>query len=313
MLSPTEIKSLVALLDDEDDGILEHVQQKLISMGKEVVPFLEQEWNFVTVAEQQARLENIIQQIQYAELVKELTAWYNSPEKDLLTGVCLVARYRYPDLNQQTVLNQIDQIRLDIWLEMHYELSPYEKVRVINHTLYNIFGVTGNTDDYHNPDNSFINVVLERKTGNPILLSVVYILLAQRLHLPIFGVNLPQHFVCAFKEEPHHDLHTDPFNLKSTLDYREGRVLFYINPFNRGAVFSKANLELFLRQMRLTAEPDFFEACSNLDIVKRVLRNLVLSYEKKQKPVDAENIKNLLLVLGETYFSYEEENPEEEE
>lgn len=313
MINESEIKSLVALLDDDDDEILAHIQSKLLSFGKEVVPFLEQEWQLLTDQTQQQRLEGVIQQIQYQSLTHELKRWYQTPEQDLLQGVCIVARFRYPNLDAQQILNQIDQIRLDIWLEMHYDLSPFEKVRIINHTLYNLLGFKGNTEDYHSPENSFINIVLESKKGNPIMLAVVYILLAQRLHLPVFGVNLPQHFVCAFKEENHHQAHNDPFNLKSHLDYREGRVLFYINPFNKGSVFSKANLEQFLHQMRIETQPDYFEACSNLDIVKRILRNLVVSYEKSNQENQAERIKNLLLILGETYFSYNEENPEEEE
>lgn len=313
MLSNKEIQSLISLLDDDDDEVLQHVQTKLISLGKDAIPALESEWAGLTNQLHQQRVENIIHQIQYRHLLIDLKQWYDSQEQDLLTGVCIVARYRYPDLNQQSIINQIDQIRLDIWLEMHYDLSPYEKVRIINHALYNLFGFKGNTDNYHAPDNSFINVVLESRKGNPIMMAVIYILLAQRLHLPVFGVNLPQHFVCAYKEENKNQLLNDPFNLKTVLDYREGRVLFYINAFNNGAVFSKANLEQFLRQVRIEARPDYFEACNNLDIVKRIMRNLVVAYEKNNMPEKANDIKDMLLVLGENYFSYNEEAPPEEE
>ncbi|MES2690313.1 MAG: transglutaminase-like domain-containing protein [Bacteroidota bacterium] len=313
MLSETEIRSLVALLDDDDEEILLHVQSKLLSLGAEVIPALEQEWGNLKDATQQQRVEEVIHRIQYKSLLVALKKWYESPEQDLLTGVCIIARYRYPDIDQQKIVNEIDKIRLDIWLEMHYDLSPYEKVRIINHTLYNVFGFKGNTDNYHAPENSFINIVLESRKGNPIMLAVIYMLVAQRLHLPVFGVNLPQHFVCAYKEESQEHAANDPFNIKSNLDYRDGRVLFYINAFNHGAVFSKANLEQFLRQIKIEQRGDYFEPCSNLDIVKRILRNLVVSYEKDKKENNAEDIKQMLLTLGETYFSYnEEEQPPEE-
>ena len=312
MLSETEIRSLVALLDDDDEEILSHVQSKLLSLGAQVIPALEQEWGNLKDAAQQQRVEEIIHRIQYKSLLIALKKWYESPEQDLLTGVCIIARYRYPDIDQQKILNEIDKIRLDIWLEMHYDLSPYEKVRIINHTLYNVFGFKGNTDNYHAPENSFINIVLESRKGNPIMLAVIYMLVTQRLHLPVFGVNLPQHFVCAYKEESHESAANDPFNIKSNLDYRDGRVLFYINAFNQGAVFSKANLEQFLRQIKIEQRGDYFEPCSNLDIVKRILRNLVVSYEKDKKDSNAEDIKQMLLTLGETYFSYNEEQPPEE-
>lgn len=312
MLSDSEIRSLVALLDDEDEEILNHVQSKLLSLGTAVIPALEQEWGNLKDSVQQQRVEDVIHRIQYKSLLQALKLWYESPSQDLLTGVCIIARYRYPDIDQQKILNEIDKIRLDIWLEMHYDLSPYEKVRIINHTLYNVFGFKGNTDHYHAPENSFINVVLESRKGNPIMLAVIYMLVAQRLHLPVFGVNLPQHFVCAYKEESHESAANDPFNIKSNLDYRDGRVLFYINAFNQGAVFSKANLEQFLRQIKIEQRGDYFEPCSNLDIIKRMLRNLVVAYEKDKKDDSADDIKQMLLTLGETYFSYDEEQPPEE-
>lgn len=312
MLSDKEIKSLIALLDDEDDEVLTHVKSKLISLGAAVIPLLEKENLSIRNQAQQTQLLQIVDIIRYRQLVDELSGWYQSSDQDLLTGVCIIARYRHPDLDVKHILNQIDQIRLDIWLEMHYDLSPYEKVRIINHALYHHFGFKGNTDNYHAPENSFINNVLESKRGNPIMLAVVYILLAQRLHLPVFGVNLPQHFVCAYKEENPQQLIHDPFNLTTQLNYKQGRVLFYINAFNNGAVFSRANLEQFLRQLRIDQRLDYFEPCSNLDIVKRILRNLVVSYEKTESPAEAEDIKGLLLVLGENYFSYNEEAPPEE-
>lgn len=312
MLSDNEIKSLITLLDDDDEEVLTHVKSKLISLGASVIPLLETSSNSCDNMVQQTQILHIVGVIRYRQLVEELTNWYQSSEQDLLTGVCIVARYRFPNLDIKDILNQIDQIRLDIWLEMHYDLSPYEKVRIINNALYNHFGFKGNTDNYHAPENSFINKVLESKRGNPIMLAVVYILLAQRLHLPVFGVNLPQHFVCAYKEENPQQLIHDPFNLTTQLNYKQGRVLFYINAFNNGAVFSRANLEQFLRQLRIDQRVDYFEPCSNLDIVKRILRNLVVSYEKTELPAEADDVKGLLLVLGENYFSYNEEAPPEE-
>ena len=311
MLNSSEIHALVSLLDDDDREILDHVEGKLVSMGTAVIPQLENEWALLQNQAQQKKVEYIIHRIQFNNLIQEFKSWYASAQHDLLKGVCLVARYRYPDLDIQDINNQLDKIRLEIWLEMHYDLSPYEKVRIINHVLYTIFGFKGNTESFA-PENSFINEVLQNKKGNPIMLAVIYILLAQRLHLPVFGVNLPSHFVCAYKEEPKETGLNDPFNLKTEMDYKEGRVLFYINAYNQGAVFSKANLEQFLRQLKMEQQPDFFEACSNLEIVKRILRNLVVSYEKDKAEQKAYDVKQLLLTLGEEYFSYNEENPEED-
>jgi hypothetical protein len=84
---------------------------------------------------------------------------------------------------------------------MNFDLNPTEKVKILNYILYQVHGFKGNVDSYHDPSNSFLNQVLETKKGNPILLAVLYILIAQRLNIPIYGVNLPQHFVLAYLEE----------------------------------------------------------------------------------------------------------------
>jgi regulator of sirC expression with transglutaminase-like and TPR domain len=215
------------------------------------------------------------------------------------------------------VIHELDRIRLDVWLELHYDLTPFEKIRILNHVFYNLHGFQGNTDHYHDPQNSFINIALETKKGNPIMLAVIYMLVAQRLQIPVFGVNLPQHFVLAYKEDNLEHLN-DPFNVKPRLDYRHGKVLFYINAFNKGAVFSKANLEQFLIQIKIDPKYEFFEACSSVDIVKRVLRNLVVAYEKSGKQGKVGEVHEMLGVLGEPPLDqfeditpgHEEEDPD---
>ena len=192
MLNEKEVISLIALLDDDDPEVAEHVEQKLLSLGTDVIAFLENEWGLIKNIEQQKKVENIIHRIQFSNLLNKLREWSHQVEPDLLEGIMLIASYSYPDLDKQKIINEIDKIRLDIWLELHFDLSAYEKIRILNHVFYNIHGFKGNTDNYHDPKNSFINNALESKRGNPIMLAIIYMLVAQRLQIPIFGVNLPQ-------------------------------------------------------------------------------------------------------------------------
>jgi regulator of sirC expression with transglutaminase-like and TPR domain len=299
MLSDKEVLSLILLLEDEDEEIVQHVEQKLLSLGASVIPILEGEWNHINSALHQQRIEDIIHKIQFEQLLEDLRSWSKSNDQDLLEGLFIIAKYRYPELDKQTLINEIDRIRLDIWLEMHYDLSAYEKIRIMNHIMYTVHGFKGNTDQYHDPQNSFINNVLESKRGNPIMLAVVYMLVAQRLNIPVYGVNLPQHFVLGYKEESMGINISDAFNQHANIERPGGKILFYINAFNDGAVFSKANLEQFLKQIRIEPRLEFFEACSNVDIIKRVLRNLVVAYEKINKSAKVDDVHQMLSVLGE--------------
>jgi len=314
MMSDNEVRSLIALLDDDDPEIVEHVEAKLLSLGASVVAVLENEWDSLSSPEHQQKVETIIHKIQFENELETLRSWGKSAEPDLLEGLYIVARYRYPDLTKQSIINEIDRIRLDIWLELRYDYSAYEKIRIINHVLYNVHGFKGNTDQYHDPSNSFINNVLESKRGNPIMLAVVYMLIAQRLNMPIYGVNLPQHFVLGYKELPTSFNNPEAFNQLQHLPASSGKILFYINAFNKGSAFSKANLEQFLKQLQIEPRLEFFEPCNNVDIVKRVLRNLAVAYEKLNKPNKVHEVQQMLSVLGEPLLNqYEDITPEGDE
>ncbi|MBC7382746.1 MAG: hypothetical protein H7296_07075 [Bacteroidia bacterium] len=298
-MTDAELKSLVTLLDDDDPEVFRHIEAKILSLGKPVINFLENEWGIMKNIEHQQKVENIIHQIQYKDLFSQFMLWYKSKDQDLLEGVFLIARYRFPELEKQTLVNAIEKLRLDVWLEMNYDLSPPEKVKIINYIFYKVHGFKGNIDNYHDPRNSFINDVLESKKGNPILLAVIYILIAQKLNIPIYGVNLPQHFVLAYLEEFGKNNVELKFNDIEHLLDQNGKILFYINAFNQGAIFSKVNLEQFLNQIHIEPKKDFLKPCSNLDIVKRVLRNLASAYEKLGKPQKHKEIQELLFALGE--------------
>ena len=298
-MNDSELRSLVALLDDDDPDVLQHIEQKLLSLGSTVIPFLEEEWGELKDIYHQQRLENIIHQLQLNALIQEFIDWHSTKEQDLLHGVYLICKYRFPEYSKQQLINAIEKLRLDVWLEMNFEMSPYDKVRIINYILYQIHGFKGNVENYHDPSNSFINQVLETKKGNPILLSTIYVLIAQRLNIPIYGVNLPQHFVLAYLEEIGSKQVGMRFNDIEDMLTNSGKILFYINAFNGGSIFTKTNLEQFLQQINVSAQHNFLVPCSNLDMVKRILRNLASSYQKLNKPHKQKEVMTILYTLGE--------------
>jgi len=194
----------------------------------------------------------------------------------------LVNRYQYPDLDEQKVITYIEDIKRDIWLQMVYEMSPVEKVKLINHVFYTVHGFSGNTTNHQDPHNSFISHVLESKKGNQILLAVIYSIIAQKLDVPVYGVNLPQHFILAYIDENSEEKLSDE------------KILFYINAFNKGYIFGRRDVDYFLKQLKLKQDAHFYEPCSNLDIVKRIIRNLISSYERSGSMEKVLELKELL-------------------
>lgn len=300
MIKKNELDALVYLLDDTDEEVVTQVMDKILSLGKEVIPYLEEEWGPALNELQQERIEDIVHQIQFTSLKHELRAWVDSEKQDLFEGICILSKYQYPDLDVQEVDNQINKIKLDIWLELNYDLTSLEKVKIINRIFYETYGFSGNITNYHSPANSFINTVIENKKGNPITLAIIYSIIAQRLNIPIFGVNLPQHFVLAYKDDTQlttlESIDQDPI-LKHTI---KGDILFYINPFNKGLVFTRANIEAFLKQLSIESNDSFFEPCPNIEILKRVIRNLAYAYSTNDQKNKLDELSELMTIIGGT-------------
>lgn len=276
-MTENELKALVSLLDDEDKQIAAHVQEKILSLGTEAIPFLEKEWESNLNPDVQSRIEELIHTLQY-ELVKErLEAWYSSENQDLLTGMWIIATYQYPDIELEKLKQELEQIYYETWLEFRPDLYAYDQVKVINGVIFNKLKFGANTKNFHSPGNSMINVVLETRKGNPITLCVIYMLVAQKLKLPVSGVNLPNLFILTYKDDNHQ---------------------FYINAFNRGLIFSKQDIENYIHELHLVPQPSFFEACSNIEIIRRALRNLIMSFEKMGEHAKAEEVKLLLVEIS---------------
>ncbi|NNM95850.1 MAG: hypothetical protein HKL88_10400 [Bacteroidia bacterium] len=286
MLNNKEVNALIDLLDDPDDIIFSTVKDKLLDIGEKVIPALETVWETSFNPTVQTRIENIIHRIQFEKIAGSLTIWKKSPEPGLWEGAILIARYQYPDLNEAQIKKQIELIKQDVWLELNDQLTALEKVKVINHIIFDVHQFKGNTENYNSPENSYLNRVVENKKGNPLSLGILYLLIAQQLNLPLYGVNLPEHFVLAYIDE------TDAKERQWA-----DQILFYVNPFSRGAVFSRREIDIFLKQLNIPVREMYYSPCTNIDIVQRLLRNLISAYTKLSNPEKVNELNELLNIL----------------
>ena len=278
-LSDKELKALVSLLDDEDAEIIQHVESKIKSLGTVAIPYLESAWGDSFNPVVQKRIEELVHTLQFELLQEKLKAWKKEEAKDLLEGVWLINTYQYPDLTYEDLKKELEQLYYEAWLEFKSEVHPLDQVKLLNSVIFNKLKFGANTKNFHSPGNSMLNVVLQTKKGNPISLCVIYMLVAQKLKMPIYGVNLPNLFI---------------------LTYKEGDQQFYINAFNRGLIFSRKDIDNYISHLNLSPNDIFYDPCSNLDIVVRVLRNLLMAYEKLGHSEKMEEAKQLIhLLTGE--------------
>jgi regulator of sirC expression with transglutaminase-like and TPR domain len=277
-----ELKALISLLDEPDNLVYEQIRSKIYAYGTDAIPVLEASWEQSFDPSLQERIEEIIHMIQQDDLYAGISSWSQLDNDDLIRGFMLAARYQYPDLDSEKIIKQVGQLIQDVWLELNNNLTALEKIKVVNHILFDVHKFRGNKSNMKSPDNLYLNILLETKKGNPLSIGILYIIIARSLKLPVHGVDLPNHFILAYMDE--HD---------PKIGQADSRALFYINPFNRGALFTHNEIEAYIKQMKLKHSENFFQPCNNLIIMRRVFGELIDLHQKQGNMDKVEELKKL--------------------
>src|ERR1700749_4763667 len=132
-----EILALFHLIDDPDQEVFDSVSNRIVSYGRGIIPNLENLWENTISGEVQERIELLIHKLHYHDLTEDFIRWKNSSYQDLLTAALLVAKFQYPDLVTTPILQEVEKLRRNIWLELNSYLTPLEQVHVATGSLYN--------------------------------------------------------------------------------------------------------------------------------------------------------------------------------
>ena len=204
-------------------------------------------------------------QSRLAETISErLRQIVSGPDEDisLAEAALLIAGHGYPDLNVAAYLSRIEELAYNLRLRIAEDESIPDRISALNQFLFGDLGFAPNSEDYYDPRNSFLNEVLERRTGIPITLSVIYLELGRKIGLPLQGVSFPGHFLvkCAVPE---------------------GAVV--LDPYSGGVSLGLQDLQKRLRDVRggevsraIVAE--LLIVATNKEIIVRLLRNLKAIY-----------------------------------
>ena len=274
-----ELNALISLLEDPDKEIFDSVKSRLVELGIEVLPELESAWESNYDSLIQERAENIIYEIHFRDIVKSLKKWIQKKDKNLLEAWFIISKYQYPDIDEQFYRTKIYNLVSQINLEVEQTYSELEKISAFNRVFFTQNGFRGNTRNFQSPDNSFINTVIDKHMGNPLTLSMLYIIIAEKINLPICGVNMPKHFIIGFENV--NEINGDP-------------IKFYINPFNKGAILNRQDLEVYLKREKLKEDSKYFTPCGNTTVIKRLLNNLFHSFTFQSKNEKAQEIITLI-------------------
>ena len=272
----SELRALVRLLDEEEKNAAV-IKEHLLAAGAAALPYLDEALHSPNPIVRD-RAGQVVAKLRFQELVKafERFAALADWEMDLEAGVFLVARYAYPDLDTSAYSSELDRIAAAVARHLRDEMYMEDVVDVINEQLFSVEGFRPDNRRFYDPENSYVNRVIERRTGIPITLSVIYLLVAERLDLPISGVAVPGHFLVRY-DGPYETL--------------------WIDPFNEGAILSREDCEELLRAMGYPVIDEYLKPCTTRQIIARMLNNLAQVFGREGDEGRAQEIKTLVNIL----------------
>ncbi len=268
----TKIDALIRLLEDPNNQVFEQVKNELILIGDEALFPLETAAQKNSFGDQfNERVHSLINEIQRNVLKNELIQWINSEEKDLLLGSIIVSKHHDTYIEDSLVHETIQSLRRDIWLEFNDYQTSFEQIKIFNKIFFGVSQFKCLNKESYSPDEIDISKVLESKQGAPLTIGLIYSIVAQSLDLPVYGVNLPNSFVLAFM-----DYNQSNFILNQQNDFG---VLFYINPKSLGDILDAREIDAFLSSRNLDPNRSHFEPCSNSSLIKRMIKDLMVSFQ----------------------------------
>ena len=282
-LSETQRAALLNLLADDDPAIYQTVRQKILTYGPRAAVWLRPH-----LLNREPALRRRVQELvlhfdrQAADNRFLAFCLRHGEELDVEQGAWLLAQSRYPDINVEGYQALLDSYAADLRLRLDPSAGPKPLLTTINQYLFQELGFAGNNENYYDPDNSYLNRVLDRRTGNPINLCLVYLLVARRLRLPITGIGLPGHFICR---------------------YQSSAAELYIDAFNGGKFLSKADCVQYLVHGNYNLREDYLAPVSSRKLLHRVCANLHQIYLHLKLGEDTTRLQRYLVALGRESFS----------
>lgn len=284
-----EITALLHLIDDPDEDVYSTVSDRIISFGKDIIPNLEHLWENTSSEEVQERIELLIHSLHFRDLTGDFTEWA-AKDADLLEGALLVARYHYPDMDNTMVLQEIEKLRRNTWLELNNYLTPIEQINVVTSIFYNYFKQKGVEFAYNNPDDYLINKTLDSKKGNALSNGIIYLALCEMLDIPVKAINIPRQFILAYFD-PNHDI-------LNPVGHASEKINFYIDPLN-GQMYSHKDVEAYFKRISVPPVASYFRPMSNKRIIQYLLEELSKCFDNDRNRYKMDELLLLANLLEE--------------
>src|SRR5436190_11120693 len=277
-LSESQRGALISLLGDDDAAVYQTVRTKLLSFGHQAVDWLRP---YLLSSEPllRRRAKEIMDHFGRQDADERFMNFCASRGEDLPLeeGSWLLAKTQYPDINIDAYAALLDSFAASLKCRIDFTSDAEQVVASINNYLFQELSFSPNEANYYDPENSFLNRVIDHRTGNPLSLCTVYLLLARRLKLPVTGIGLPGHFVCR---------------------YQNSMAEIYIDAFNRGKLLTKADCIKYLLHTHHGLEEGYLAPVTPRRMLLRMCANLHQIYLRNEQSEETARFQRYLVALA---------------
>ena len=253
-------------------------KQHLLLTGESALPVLEDHFQ-IEDSLMQHRIREVYEAISLSVFKEQLRVFCakHKTDLDLEEGSFLIAKYAYPNVDMRIYFDLLNFFAAEFQSRLDPSDAPEEIAAKIGHYFSIDKGFSGKEADYYNTDNHYINKVIETKKGVPIVLSVIYILVLRKLNFPVDGIGMPGHFI---------------------IRYDFGAKFLFADPFHSGNLVSVNDCKKSLTSLGYVFKEEYLEPVTNRQILERMLRNLVLVFEKQNQPIKMQTLLQCIDILN---------------
>jgi hypothetical protein len=287
-LNDREIKAMISLLEEPDEKVFQEIMKQMIVLGPDLLPQLEEEWGRTNNQLQQDRLLAIIRKLHIESLYQQLLMWTSFHANDLWRGYLTFHEFLYSGDSGNKLFHHVNKIKRDLAFEMHPNLTALQKVKILNHIFFGVHKFKVNRKPEAFIKSHFLPSLFDTKTGTPHALGLLYMHLAQEFGLPVYGIALPGHFILAYMKAD--------FPGENAF---KSETLFYINPAHNGVIFTRKEIEKFLKAENKSLHPFYFRPNRAPYILGKIIDQLISGYENEPSPDYIEELEYLKEALGE--------------
>ncbi len=284
-----EISALFHLIDDPDNEVFTTVSERIVSFGKHIIPNLENLWENTPDEEVQERIELLIHRLHFRDLTAEFIQWKNQPEQDLLMGALLICKFQFPELVVSSVMQEIEKIRRNIWLELNSYLTSLEQTNVITTILYSYYNLKGVEISYKDPNDFLLNKVLNTKRGNSISNGILYLVMSELLDVPIRAINIPRQFILGFFDERAE-------HREKAAEGSAQKIQFFIDPMS-GQIFTHKDVETYFRKISVPLTSSYFLPMTNQRIIQYLLDEFARCFDDEKHSYKKKELLQLAALL----------------